>query len=84
MAKRVCVITDSTADIPYEIAKEYQINIVPIYVRFGEKVYRDGVDLTSSQFYEKLRDSNLFLQPLNLALMIFLKYFLKPLIIPLA
>ena len=59
MVKRVCVITDSTADIPYEIAKEYQINIVPNYVRFGEKVYRDGVDLTSSQFYEKLRDSNL-------------------------
>jgi DegV family protein with EDD domain len=57
MANRVCIITDSTADIPNEIAKEYQINIVPIYVRFGDNVYRDGVDLSPGQFYEKLGDN---------------------------
>jgi DegV family protein with EDD domain len=59
MAKRICIITDSTGDLPADIALEYQINIVPTYVRFGEHVYRDGVDLTPGQFYEKLRDSNI-------------------------
>ena len=59
MAKRICIITDSTGDLPADIAQEYQINIVPTYVRFGEHVYRDGVDLTPGQFYEKLRDSNI-------------------------
>ena len=59
MVKRICIITDSTGDLPADIAQEYQINIVPTYVRFGEHVYRDGVDLTPGQFYEKLRDSNI-------------------------
>ena len=59
MANRICIITDSTGDLPADIAQEYQINIVPTYVRFGEHVYRDGVDLTPGQFYEKLRDSNI-------------------------
>jgi DegV family protein with EDD domain len=45
--------------LPADIAQEYQINIVPTYVRFGEHVYRDGVDLTPGQFYDKLRDSNI-------------------------
>ena len=59
MANRICIITDSTGDLPADIAQEYQINIVPTYVRFGEHVYRDGVDLTPGQFYDKLRDSNI-------------------------
>ncbi len=57
MAKRICVITDSTADLPPETAQKYGITVIPIYVRFGEHVYQDGVDLTPGQFYQKLRDS---------------------------
>jgi DegV family protein with EDD domain len=53
----ISIITDSTADIPPEIALQNKITIVPVYVRFGEHVYRDGVDLTPAQFYEKLRVS---------------------------
>ncbi|MBN1191872.1 MAG: DegV family protein [Dehalococcoidales bacterium] len=57
MTDPIRIITDSTADIPVEIAREYGIETVPIYVRFGDHVYRDGVELTSEQFYEKLRSS---------------------------
>ena len=53
MAK-VQVITDSTADMPEGTADELGIRIVPIYVRFGEKTYRDGVDITKNDFYEML------------------------------
>ena len=59
MAKRICVITDSTADLPAELALLYGITVIPIYVRFGEHVYRDGVDLSPRQFYEKLTESNI-------------------------
>jgi fatty acid kinase fatty acid binding subunit len=48
------VVTDSTADIPEEMAAELGITIVPSYVVFGTKTYRDGVELTKEQFYEKL------------------------------
>ena len=58
MGKGICIITDSTADLPTELAQTYGISVVPIYVRFGENVYRDGVDLSSGQFYEKLRDNS--------------------------
>ena len=57
MAGRICVVTDSTADLPVELAQEYGITVVPIYVRFGEHVYRDRIDLTPGQFYRQLTSS---------------------------
>jgi len=51
---KVQVITDSTSDIDPELARQLDITVVPVYVRFGDKVYRDGVDITGRQFYDKL------------------------------
>ncbi len=53
------IVTDSTSDIPEETAKRLGIRIVPVYVRFGDIVYRDGVDINSETFYEKLLKSPL-------------------------
>jgi DegV family protein with EDD domain len=53
----VKVITDSTADLSPEIIKRFNIGVVPIYVRFGNDVYRDGIDLSSDGFFEKLTTS---------------------------
>jgi len=50
----VKVITDSTADLSPDLIKKLGIGVVPIYVRFGNDVYRDGVDLDSDEFFEKL------------------------------
>jgi DegV family protein with EDD domain len=50
----VRVVTDSTADLPPEVAQELGITVVPLLVLFGDEVYRDGVDLNSEQFYERL------------------------------
>ncbi len=51
------VITDSTSDIPPDTAEKLGIRVVPIYVRFGAKVYRDGVDMDSDTFYKTLANS---------------------------
>jgi DegV family protein with EDD domain len=53
----VRVVTDSVADLPPRVAQELGITVVPFNVRFGVEVYRDGIDLTTEQFYERLRDS---------------------------
>ncbi len=53
----VRIVTDSVADLPSKVVKELGITVIPILVRFGEKLYRDGVDLTSKQFYQRLVDS---------------------------
>jgi DegV family protein with EDD domain len=55
----VKIVTDSVADLPYEVVKKLGITVIPIAVRFGEKVYRDNIDLTAEQFYEKLEHSRL-------------------------
>jgi DegV family protein with EDD domain len=56
-AMTVQVITDSTSDMPEGAANELGIRVVPIYLRFGEKTYRDGVDITKDDFYSMLASS---------------------------
>ena len=55
----VKVVTDSVADLPPQVVKELGITVIPLNVRFGEEVYRDGIDLTSEQFYQKLTTSKI-------------------------
>jgi DegV family protein with EDD domain len=50
----VKIITDSTSDMPAEVAKELGITVIPLYVNFGDEAYRDGVDLTTDDFYKRL------------------------------
>ncbi len=50
----VRVVTDSTSDLPPAIAAELGITIVPVYVRFGNQTYLDGVDITPEQLYERM------------------------------
>jgi DegV family protein with EDD domain len=51
----VAIVTDSVADLPPQVAEELGITVVPLVVRFGTDLYRDGLDLSPDQFYEKLR-----------------------------
>jgi DegV family protein with EDD domain len=55
----VKIVTDSLGDIPSEIAEELGITIIPINVIFGNISYRDGADLTTEQFYDKLAHSKI-------------------------
>jgi len=50
----VKIVTDSGADLPDQLAKEMGIAVVPVYVRFGEEVYRDRVSISEDEFYERL------------------------------
>ena len=54
----VKIVTDSTADLPPQLAKQLGITVVPVYVRFGDKFYRDGVDIGPDEFYAKLTSSS--------------------------
>jgi DegV family protein with EDD domain len=55
----VKIVTDSVADLPSQVAKELDITVVPILLRWGEELYRDGIDLTAEQFYERLKLSKI-------------------------
>ena len=51
----VKVVTDSSADLPAELVKELGITVVPLYLRFGEEVFRDRVDISEDEFYQRLQ-----------------------------
>jgi DegV family protein with EDD domain len=53
----VAVVTDSTADFPAGEAERFGIKIVPLYVRFGDQEYIDKVNLSSDEFFAKLKKS---------------------------
>ncbi len=50
----VKVVTDSTCDISAQLVQELGITVVPIYVVFGDKSYRDKIDIGEDEFYDKL------------------------------
>ena len=53
----VRIVTDSVADIPPGVITELGITVIPVLLRFGEETYRDGIDITTDQFYERLVSS---------------------------
>jgi DegV family protein with EDD domain len=55
--RRIAVVTDSTSDLPQELAKEHGIRIIPQVLIMGTKTWRDGVDIDPPAFYELLQTS---------------------------
>jgi DegV family protein with EDD domain len=53
----VAIVTDSVSDLPPQVAEEFGITVVPLVVRFGTELYRDGLDISSDQFYQRLKAS---------------------------
>lgn len=55
---KVSIVTDSSAHLPQEYIDQYGIHVVPLNVIWNGKTYRDGVDITADEFYERLAASN--------------------------
>jgi DegV family protein with EDD domain len=53
MAK-VAIVTDSTAYIPGDMVKEYNLTIAPQVLIWGEQTLKDGVDIQPAEFYTRL------------------------------
>jgi DegV family protein with EDD domain len=54
MAK-VAIVTDSTTNLPEEVTQNLPIFTVPLHVIWGEKSYLDQVDMSSDEFYARLK-----------------------------
>jgi DegV family protein with EDD domain len=51
------IVTDGAADMPVGWEKEYDIQVIPINIQFGEKTYLQGVDLNNEDFYRMVEES---------------------------
>ena len=56
----VRIVTDSTCDLPSEVAAEHGIIVVPTCINIGDRSYLDGVEITRQEFYERLPSFSLF------------------------
>lgn len=54
--RKINIVTDCTSDLTEELIKKYDINVLPLYVTFGDKSYRDGIDITTKELYEKVEE----------------------------
>jgi DegV family protein with EDD domain len=50
----VRIVSDSTCNLPADLIARYQVPLVPILVLFGQETFREGVDITPRQFYDRI------------------------------
>jgi DegV family protein with EDD domain len=51
------IVTDSTAYLPQDVIQKYDIRVVPLYVHFGREAFKEGVELSTPEFYARLKDA---------------------------
>jgi DegV family protein with EDD domain len=54
---RIAIVTDSTADLPAQLARERSLTVVPLSVTVGGRGFLDGVEIDASSFYDRMRAS---------------------------
>jgi DegV family protein with EDD domain len=52
----IAVVTDSTSDLPVDIAKQHGITVVPLNVHIEDETFLDGVSITADEMYRRLPD----------------------------
>ena len=57
---KIGIVSDSSCDLPQELIDEYQINILPLHLSFGESQYLDRVTIQPNEFYELMKKSKQF------------------------
>jgi DegV family protein with EDD domain len=57
---KVKIVTDSGSDLSLELAKKLGITIVPVYIYFGDKAYKDGVDIGPDELYKRLVEGPIY------------------------
>jgi hypothetical protein len=57
---KIALVTDSTCDLAQELIDEYQINMLPININFGENHYLDKITIQPEQFYSLLEENSYY------------------------
>lgn len=52
--QKVAILADSIACLTPEMVKQYQLRIIPINIHFNGNIYKDGVDISSTEAYRLL------------------------------
>lgn len=58
-SQSVAIVTDSTAYIPKDLCAQYHIHVVPNVVNWGTQSYKDGVEISATEFFNRLKSDPL-------------------------
>ena len=50
----IALVTDSVCDLPHAFLTQHRVQVVPLRIAFDRREYRDRVDITANQFYQRL------------------------------
>lgn len=56
--EKIKIITDSTLDLPIDLIKEKNIEVLPLLINFGEESYLDGVEITTREMIDRIQKEN--------------------------
>jgi DegV family protein with EDD domain len=54
---RIAIVTDSSANLPFEFIDNNNIRVIPLKIHWGQETIRDGVDTNPSDFYKRLEET---------------------------
>jgi DegV family protein with EDD domain len=54
---RIAFVTDSISGMPADQVEKYRVTVIPLQVIFGTESFRDGIDLTQREFFDRLKTS---------------------------
>jgi len=75
MPRPVALVTDSTAYIPENLLEQYHIRVAPQILIWGDESFQDGVDITPTEFYQRLATATVLPQSTQPAVMSFVHIF---------
>lgn len=58
--EKIKIITDSTVDLPKELLKELDIEVMPVLINFGEESYLDGIEINTDELFNKMEKTEVF------------------------
>jgi DegV family protein with EDD domain len=51
------LFADSTSDLSEELKKQFDISIIPLYVNFGTRSYKDNLDIKPAELFLKVKET---------------------------
>lgn len=54
--EKIAIVTDSGSDINLDMAEKFGIELVPLYINYQDKSYRDVYDITAKEVYDRLEE----------------------------
>lgn len=55
--RKVKIMIDSSVDLPKDLIEKHDLEVIPFHILFGEESFRDGVNITAGEMYERVRQT---------------------------